>query len=99
MIQKIVYEATPEVLEEAIDKAMGKVLGDNLLSRYEGRRVDARAAMQILGISQATLYRYVESGILKPEDRTGQNYYFDLRYLLEFNIRAIKGNRFLNSKI
>ena len=93
MNQRIVYEMTPETLKEAIKQAQSEVLADVLLSRYEGRKIKTSSAAQVLGISLESIYKYVDAGWLLPEEREGRNYSFDLRYLLEFNIKGIKGKK------
>lgn len=90
---EIVYKVSKCDLKDAMIETLQEVAADSILKKYEGRLVGKNAACEVLGIGSATLYRYIDRQLLVPVDRTGRDYAFDLRYLLEFNITEIKRKR------
>lgn len=89
MEAKIVYEATPEVLEQAIEKAIQKIQVNDLFARHDGTMVSFKTAQEVLRMSEATLYRYIKSGLIDAE-RRGKLYIFDLGYILRFDRKQAK---------
>lgn len=61
-----------------------------LFSRYEDRDITAPAAAQVLGISIATLNRWVDAGIIKPIDAGKSERKFNLAYLLSLDLKTLK---------
>lgn len=88
-----VVQMEREDLKVAMSDVLSEIVKDSILAPYEGRLVDSKTARQILRISEATLYRYVDSGLLQPWDRSARTMQFDLRYLLEFNIKQVKNRK------
>jgi len=71
-----------------------------LINRFEGRDVSAPAAAQVLGISIATLNRWVDAKVLRPVVQKGEKREerkFNLAYLLSLDLKQIKNDyRYLN---
>lgn len=84
---KQVIEMDEEAFGKAIDDKLSKIVTDAAYARFEGRKVCAATACDILDISKRTLYRYIGAGVIHPVDRDGdENYKFNLRSILEFNM-------------
>lgn len=86
---KIVYEATEEVLDKALEKAMARIRENDQFARHDGTMVSFKTACEVLRMSEPTLYRYIQSGLIDAE-RRGKLYTFDLGYLLRYDRRKAR---------
>ena len=73
---------------------------DLVFNRYEDREINAPAAAQVLGISIATLNRWVDLNLVRPSNRDSVGRVerkFNLAYLLTLDLKQIKTDyRLLN---
>jgi len=92
MNHKIVYETSHEDLKQAIKDVLKTEIEDKVLDKFINIQVDSKAACQILQISNSSLNRYIEAGLIQPEQRSSEKEHrkFRLSTLLRLDISDVK---------
>lgn len=91
-MQKIVYESSKEDLKGAISESIAELIHEAEFARFQGIIYNTDEACKLLRISAPTLYDYIDRGLIAA-NKEGKNWKFDLRDLLEFNVRLVKGKK------
>lgn len=87
-----VYQLTPDILDEVIDRKLAKLALRSFLNRFENVLVGTADVAHIHNVNERTVLAYIKDGSIVPEEKVSEkdHHRFRLSYALTLDFRELR---------